>query len=1338
MTGARAQHLDWLSLVDVDGQFLSLAAVRKAFPAGLDAVPQAIRAEARARLEALAAAPSDVARASWVDWLLRDALGWGERYRTDADAAKLYDVPEYRTAVRAAGVLVDPVDERRRAVVLHVPYRAPFDERLRDEAWNASPLERAALLARANDVPIALVEDGERIAVLNVPAEGAGGHAAWQTDLFGEGAERTLFASFAGLLDARRFFNVVPEQELAALFAASALDGAELTKTLGFQIRRAVELFVAALSSVDRDERRRQGSGPLETVAPHDVYVAAATVMMRTIFLLYAEERGLLPLADPLYARSYALSTLREQIEAERLEFGDEPLERRCTAWRRILATFSAVYAGVEHDRLRLPAYGGRLFDPTRFPFLLDARIDDLTIATILGALQVLEPERGAAARRLSFRELDVEQIGHVYEGLLDHDVRTAEGVVLGFTGKAGDEPEVDLAAIETAAARGRANLASFLCAATGRAERAVTRDLERGEQLARERDVEAVRRVRRACENDVGVAERVLPYAPFLRDDLHGVPTVYLPGSLVVRKTRARRDSGTEYTPRVLAEEIVRYTLEPLCFRPGPVEGAARETWAVKPSEELLALKVCDPACGSGAFLVSACRYLADRVVEAWEREGRIADDDPTREAQRLVAQRCLYGVDRDGMAVEMAKLSLWLLTFARERPFGFLDHAIREGDSLLGVTSLDQVRYLHRNPERGKALHHTLFDPSALLERLVAEASQLRRDLEVRAVVDVRDAEEQAKLQAAALSRTRAARAIADGLVGIELGLSGRPERERDAALAALGDLVRNVLKHDPNSAEFETGISAIEREAAAQMNAGRPADAPVRSPLHWPLEFPEVFAVGRAGFDAIVGNPPFLGGQFITGRYGTDYRGFLLHALADDRRGSADLVGYFLLRAAQASRRFGVIATNTIGQGDTREVALEALTSGGWRIVRAERSRPWPGASAIQVAEVWCVGSASKEPAILSNRLVPGISPLLVPSGRATGSPERLAANMNIAFQGSVVLGMGFIMSPEEARHLIERDRRNREVLFPYMNAQDACNSPSCAATRFVVNFFDWPEERARNYVECYSHIRAHVKEERQRRKPDGSFVVREQRALSWWKYAEQAKSLYRHIEHLNFVVIMPLVSKYSLPVKVAAGHVFAHRLAVFAAEDDALYGAISSGVHHGWLRRWSSTLETRTNYSPTDCFETFPLPAVPDNCDGIGEVMRELHEHRAALMLERQEGITATYNRYHDAACGDADIVRLRELHIELDGRVLAAYGWHDLGVACDFRDTEEGLRFTFDDAVRVELLDRLLEMNHARHAAEVTAGLHVPQNGRSPGKKRRRPAEGGLQPQARLL
>ncbi|MGH7729111.1 MAG: DNA methyltransferase, partial [Vulcanimicrobiaceae bacterium] len=684
-------HADWLALVDAQGQFLTIPILRAAFPTGLDAVPDDVRAEARERLAILSAgAPSDDDRWAWIVWLLRNALGWDARYVEGPQAnAFAHVLPEHRTELRAHGALIDPADGNRpRVLVLRVPYGTPFERRIAGSEWNASPLDRLSLLARAHGVRIGLVSDGARVALEWIPSEGAGGHAIWPTELFAEGAERAVFASFVSLLHARRFFGVALDDQLERLFERSALAQQDLTKTLGLQVRKAVELLVAAISSVDRDS----GGAVVAGIPPHEVYKAAATVMMRLVFLLFAEERGLLPLADPLYAQSYAVSTLRDQLEADAVRLGDEPLERRATAWRRLLAIFGAVHGGIAHDRLRLPAYGGRLFDPARFELLARVRIDDLTIKAILEAIATIElHDHGQTQRRrLSFLALDVEQIGHVYEGLLDHDAVRVEELYVGLDGKQGLEPEVALAELEAQAARGRDALVAHLTEITRRSESAVRTALTRGDAAAAGEAPELRRLVMTACDSKRDVVERVLPFAALLRSDLHELPTIFPPGSLVVKQTRARRDSGTEYTPRSLAEEVVHYALEPLVYAPGPADGALPESWRLKPSDELLALRICDPACGSGAFLVAACRYLSDRVVEAWLREGRIADDDATREAQRAIVERCLYGVDRDGMAVEMAKLSLWLLTFAKERPFGFLDHAIREGDSLLGITSL------------------------------------------------------------------------------------------------------------------------------------------------------------------------------------------------------------------------------------------------------------------------------------------------------------------------------------------------------------------------------------------------------------------------------------------------------------------------------------------------------------------------------------------------------------------------------------------------------------------------------------------------------------------------
>ncbi len=1289
-TRRRTQDADWLSLVEPVGQFLTAPVLRSAFPEGLPAVPAALRAEARDRLAALAAGPPDAGgRDAWLDWLLRVVLGWDDRYRTGDEAAALVrEVPEYRTTLRADAILLDPSGAIR-VLVMFVPFGTRFDARLPGEEWSASPLDRISELARAHGVAIALLSDGDRVALVNVPiakkdapTETTGGYAIWQTGLFAEGAEREYFAAFVALMHAQRFFNAAERETLEALFERSALTQADLTKTLGLQVRKAVELMVGAFSRADRERRGEL----LDALPPHVVYEAAATVMMRLVFMLYAEERDLLPMGDPTYAENYAVSTLRDQLEAEVVRLGDEPLERRATAWRRLLATFNAIYAGIDHDRLRLPAYGGRLFDPTRFPFLDACRVDDLTTRAILTSLQTVT--LGGESRRLSFLTLDVEQIGHVYEGLLDHDALRVAEVHLGFDGKSGAESEIALAEIERIAVSGRAQ---------------IEKGLTRGEKLVAGEEPETRRLLMTACESDEGLVRRVLRYAALLRDDLQGLPTVYPAGGIIVTKTRARRDSGTEYTPRVLAEEIVRYAFEPLVYSPGPVDGATRDTWQVRSSTELLALKICDPACGSGAFLVAACRYLAERVAEAWQREGRIADDDPIRDAQRIISERSLYGVDRDPMAVEMAKLSLWLLTFARQRPFGFLDHAVREGDSLLGITSLDQLRALHFDPERGRALHDgSLFDVLRPLGALVDEAVQYRLQLEEHATLDIADAREKARLDALAHERTETARVIADALTAVAVSNTEATVRDTDSAFVALGNDVRAGIGGTGASNGAVVTIEVATHSIRLRLNREKPESAPIRRPLHWPLEFPEVFTREQNGFDLLLGNPPFLGGQFISGRFGTDYRSFLVRWLASGSRGSADLVAYFFLRATKVARRFGFIATNTIGQGATREVALDVLIERGWTIGRAEKSRAWPGAAAIEVSEVWCHQGSNCEPAVLSGGLVPGISPLLVPIGRVLGNPHRLAANADLAFQGSVVLGLGFTMTPERARELIELDEHTRDVLFPYINADDVCNRPDVSPRRWIINFHDWDIQRSSTFAQAFEQLRTLVEPQRRR---DNRAQYRE----LWWRFAERRSTLYKAIGSNPNVIAMPLHSKYSIPMRLPSSYIYSHALGIFASGSNNLYGLLSSQIHHTWARSRGSTLETRSRYTPTNCFETFPIPRLGDTT--IGEIILRLHDFRAALMVATGLGLTMIYNRVHSADETDTDVATLRDLHRTLDLAVVAAYGWHDIDLDHNFRLTDEGPRFTISELARIEILDRLLELNHERHAAEVTAGVY---------------------------
>lgn len=1265
-------HGDWLPLLEVEGRFLSVPVLRELFPAGMPPVDDAVRREAGERLAVLTPVSAESERDTWIDWLLQTALGWGDLLeRTDLT----YAVPEHRTMVAAHRVLRGR-DGRIRVVVVRVPYGSAFDSDDFADGWRASSLDRAERLARHAGARIAFVTDGSSVAVQWVPAEGHGGYGTWATDLFAESAERALFAVFIALFDARRFFGSLPEDEPEAVFERSSLHEAELTDTLGRQVRGAVELLVAAFWSSDRERTE----SVLRAVPPNAIYQAAATVVMRLVFLLFAEERQLLPLADPLYARHYAVSTLRAQLDADAIRLGDEPLELRASAWRRLLAAFAAVHDGIEHDRLRQPGYGGRLFEPLRHAFLAELSVDDLTVRAVLAALQLV------GGRRLSFLHLDVEQIGHIYEGLLDHDVVRVRGVHVVLSG-AGEETRVPLPLAQLEVWSTGDAAAKNIAEATGRSEVAIRRVLE----ARSEGDANETRRLlTAACESDLTLVVRVMPFAGLIARDLRGIPIVVAADGLVVKKTSERRNSGTEYTPRSLAEEIVQYALEPLAYAPGARDGVPRENWVLRPSDELLALRIVDPACGSGAFLVSACRFLADRVAEAWAAEGRATDDDVVRDAQRLVAQRCLFGVDRDVMAVEMAKLSLWLLTFSRGKPFGFLDHALREGDSLLGITSLDQLTALHLDPDRGLDLHRsTLFDRSGALLRLVGKARESRQEIEEEPPRSLEDAERKARLQARAETATETARLAADGVIAIELALSDRPAKEREAALLELADEVAVILDDDDPAQR-----AALRERVAMRLNMNRPEGSPPRRPLHWPLEFPEVFD-GRGGFDVVIGNPPFLNGRSITVQFGIDYRALLQRSIAQGRKGHADLVAYFVLRAAQIGGRFATLATNSISQGDTREVALDALCASNWRIVRAQKSRAWPGSASVHISQLWCVSGVSNERAVLEGRSVGAISPLLVPESRWLQNPQRLSENRNMAYQGSLVLGKGFVISPLEARAMIALNEKNEKVIRPYINASDICTIPTLVPPRFVIDFRDWSEASAKQFTEPYDHLRKTVYSER------NSSEKRRQ----WWIHWRRRAELYRRISLYKEIIALPRHSKYVTPVRLPSTYVYSEALVLFASESYGLQGVLTSGIHQAWSRARGSTLKSDLRYTPTDCFETFPLPADDRR---VAEVMRDLQALRTDLMHARSHGVTALYNVVHDSRCLDAEVEALRSLHEALDAAVAAAYRWSDLNIAYGFHQMEEGLRWTFAEETRVELIDRLGELNAERAQTEAAA------------------------------
>ncbi len=982
-------HAEWLSLVPVSGPFLSMPVLMQAFNAGLEPHdPEHMRllrqayAEWQASFERRTVDPAP--HWHWIEFVLRHTLELDERVLVEGQAISQTlqaEVPEHHELLRPDFAVMDPTSGKARLLVRAYPRNQELTSYVAGAAWKASPDTRMTELLHATGVRLGLVTNGEHWMLVDAAKGETTGYSSWYAALWQE--EPLTLRAFRSLLSASRFFNVPDDQTLEALLTKSASNQQEVTDQLGYQVRRAVEVLIHSLDRADQDASHKL----LADVPPEQLYESALTVMMRLVFLFCAEERELIPSKPfPVYEQNYAVSTISKQLRELADQHGEELLELRFDAWPRLLAAFRAVFGGLRHDDVHIPAYGGSLFNPDRFPFLEGRKagtawrdveasplpVNNRTVLHLLEALQFLQvkvPGGGPAeARRLSFRALDIEQIGHVYEGLLDHTAKRAAEPFLGLAGTRDKEPEIPLAQLEALQAKGEGELIEFLHDETGKSASALKKALQA------EPDDQQLARLRTACQGNDALWQRVQPLAGLVRLDSFGYPVVIPQGSVFVTAGTDRRSSGTHYTPRSLTEPIVQYTLEPLVYV-GPAEGLPKNEWKLKPAQELLELKICDMACGSGAFLVQAARYMAERLMEAWDEAGQanpaapgttpagalstgragesLLPADPAERktyAMRIIAQRCLYGVDKNPLAAEMAKLSLWLLTLAKDKPFEFLDHAIRCGDSLVGLHNLDQLRHFSLKPDADDAV---LF--KGPLDGAVDEAIALRLALEDLPANTVEDIERQERLLAEANQKIARLRCAADLLVAAEFwgeGAKDKQQRVRHAAVQC-----GRYVEKGPTE-EFE----AVAHKACLAPN---PSSLAPITPFHWVLEFPEV-CVKRGGFDAFVGNPPFMGGKKISTALGTAFREHIADAVGHCAKGSADMCAFFFLRCARNLRNsglFGLLATNTISQAGTREVGLDQITNRGFSITRAIPSAPWPGIAGITVAALWVY----KEPPI-----------------------------------------------------------------------------------------------------------------------------------------------------------------------------------------------------------------------------------------------------------------------------------------------------------------------------------------------------------------------------------
>ena len=1021
--------------------------------------------------------------------------------------------------------------------------------------------------------------------------------------------------------------------------------------------------------------------------------------------------------------------------ERLRIDAGNYPdtMDQRYGAWAWLLSLFRLVYDGGGHLPDYLPARHGQLFDPNEYPFLVGCvatensskksqdeiathqtnietathpievpRIADGVIFRVLKRLLILDGER------LSYRALDVEQIGSVYEAVMGYEVERAQSLSIGVWSKPKSSKisvtvVISIEEILKIKANDRAKYLKEVagCEISGNS-------------------IKALKEAKNADDLVAALGRKVSPQTPNL------LPV----GSLYLQPGEERRRSGSHYTPRAMTEPIVRETLRPILATLG--ENAT--------PEEILELKICDLAMGSGAFLVESCRQLAERLVEAWNKHNTLPeiplDEYPLLYARRLVAQRCLYGVDKNPFATNLAKLSLWLVTLAKEHSFTFLDHALKCGDSLVGLTYED-IKNFNWIPQKSESEYGPLF-----ADKIAKDINQAKfyRD----EIINLGDEEEQRKIA----SYQKAEQVLKNSRLTGDLVISCFFAEDKDKARKEKRDALRLKVDVRQKGLIEDSDLISISQDLRTRKKS--------IMPFNWEIEFPEVFDRKNPGFDVIIGNPPFLGGKKVSTNFGNEYLEWL-KVTNPESDGNADIVAQFFRRAFTIMRKggsLGLIATNTIAQGDTRSTGLRYICQNGGIIYNATKRFKWPGLAAVVVSvihiqKLGCVATknldlsstslaathptqgdlssislAATQP-ILDGRQVNKISAFLFHAG-GNENPQTLLVNADKSFQGSIVLGMGFTFddtNPEatpiaEMHRLIEQNPKNAERIFPYIGGEEVNSSPTHAHNRYVINFGEMTEAQAREYSALMRIVEEKVKPARLAQKDKGA-------KEKWWQFIRIRPELHQAIANCDRVLVSAQTSKYRMFTFLPKGYIYDQKLVVFPLARFSAFTILHSRLHENWAIFLGSTMKDDPVYTPSDCFETFPFPSNWETNPELEEKGKTYYEYRAELMVRNNQGLTETYNRFHDPDDRHPDIIKLRQLHQECDQTVLNAYGWTDIPTDCEFildyeeeEEESEGIskrqkkkpwRYKWPEEIHDEVLARLLELNLKRYQEEILGG-----------------------------
>ncbi len=781
------------------------------------------------------------------------------------------------------------------------------------------------------------------------------------------------------------------------------------------------------------------------------------------------------------------------------------------------------------------------------------------------------------------------------------------------------------------------------------------------------------------------------------------------------------RASTGSHYTPDDLVQPLIKHSLDYLI---------ADKRKEADPAQALLSLRVADISCGSGHILLAAARRIATELAIV-----RTGEEQPSPSAFRAavcdVIRHCIYGVDLNPLAVELCKVALWLEAHIPGQPLNFLDHHIKCGNAIVGFARREEL-------EKGV--------PDEAFATIPGDGKEIAASFRKRNKLEREIHENKLGKQESLAFTPEVEKHLSEVLKGWRT-IAALPERtpaeieakkqhyqnfasgqdtwllNQVAAIPVAQFYIEKTKENQPKlitDEEYRRYLDG-QRTPQGQSTAMAWAMAMRKRFFHWFLEFPEIME--RGGFDCILGNPPYLGDKKQKRTYGEEFQNFTRWEYAAKK--APDLVAFFCRRIVDLlvpEGYAGLITTNTVAQGATREEGLDIILNRGARINFANPSIPWPGQANVIVSIFSIFKSAKPITCFINRSPVDQITGgLREPVSDGESPAIQLKANENLAFTGTYVNGGGFFLNLQQAEELLARDSAASAVVRPHINGSDLNSSPIQRGSRYVIDFGERTLSQACQFQTIFQVVEDKVKPARLKQTDKSN---RE----NWWLHARRRPELYAKIRDFHEVLVCARVSSTCAISFVPAKQVLDEKLVVFAMPGYDSFSFLQSCFHWEWVWFRCTTMKNDVTYGVQRVFETLPIPEALQSAKApLASIGERYHEHRRELMLRLWLGLTAIYNLFHnrdltpaivakvskkpeEAETGYQGILELRRLHRELDQAVLAAYGWTDLDLGHDFHEVEtlpenDRVRYTISPQARKELLKRLLALNHQRAEEE---------------------------------